>query len=85
MVNRMALWNTIRKDMPITVVESIPAFDKRYKTIIDFSTDVRDIGRIMWLQDTIPNANIDIKFADGKTYIGFEDEATALIFKIKFL
>lgn len=79
MVSRMGLWNI---PQPEFLVDNWPS-DKKYKSVAVFPSDKDDISWMLWLQEY--HYAVDIKFLDGKTYIAFEDDAAALIFKIKFL
>lgn len=71
------------------VVDPIPSFDKKYKTIITLNckSDYQEI--LHWINDN-SGGSVDVKFDIGcgfgieKLYIGFEKSDDATFFKIKY-
>ena len=69
-----------------------PPFDKKFKTIVTCNATINYLEIIDWVNKNSA-ASVDVRFnynygtqTDGINimWVGFEDEADALIFKIKY-
>ena len=65
--------------------QNTPVFDKKYTTTVTFPSTADDIEKILWLHEHATRKSVDMQLVDGNVYMAFEDDADALIFRIKFL
>lgn len=66
-------------------VHSTPVFDGIFSTVLSFPSDHRDIEKITWVNKHSSVSKVSVKFANGRVYMAFENDADALIFKIRYL
>lgn len=86
----MGLFSRSAKAKSEATIETAPVFDKKFKTIVKLLCTPKFIEIIDWVDKNSSGA-IDVQFGIGTNngldtmYVGFEDEADALIFKIRYL
>lgn len=88
MANLMASWNISHSNNTVQDVLEKPVFDKKYKTIINCQYDDEYMEKINWI-NLNSKGSVDVKILTStpppKMFIAFEDDADALIFKIKYM
>jgi hypothetical protein len=79
---------TTPKKIPPTAENEVAIFGDKFKTIVKCDYDVTHAEKINWLNENSAGA-VDVKLffmhSPPLMVVGFENEADALIFKIRYL